>query len=247
MQPSNQAMNYDRAITVFSPDGRLFQVEYAREAVKRGTTAVGVRAKSGVVLLVDKRVASKLVVAGSIEKIFAIDNHVGCATSGLVADARALVDRARVEAQTNRITYDEAIPVDVLAKRICDYKQYYTQYGGGRPFGTALLLAGVDATGPHLYETDPSGALTEYRASSVGSGRQAAMELLEKEFKEGLAIDAAVQLGLKALHAGTEGKFNPEAVEIAAVEPVAAGGGGGFRRLGDAEVRAAIKASGANQ
>ncbi|MCA1811107.1 MAG: archaeal proteasome endopeptidase complex subunit alpha [Halobacteriales archaeon] len=247
MQPSNQAMNYDRAITVFSPDGRLFQVEYAREAVKRGTTAVGVRARNAVVLLVDKRVASKLVVAASIEKIFAIDNHLGCATSGLVADARALVDRARVEAQTNRVTFDEAIPVDVLAKRICDYKQYYTQYGGGRPFGTALLLAGVDTSGPRLYETDPSGALTEYRASAVGSGRQAAMELLEKEYKESLTAEAAVQLGLRALHAGTEGKFNPEAVEIAVIQPVVAGGGGGFARLGEAEVRAALKASGANQ
>src|SRR5688500_12085366 len=203
MQPQGN-MAYDRAITVFSPDGRLFQVEYAREAVKRGTTAVGVRCKGGVVLLVDKRVSSKLVVPSSIEKIFAIDAHVGCATSGLVADARALVDRARVEAQLNRVTYDEAIPVDVLVKKICDYKQSYTQYGGGRPFGTALLVAGVDGSGPHLYETDPSGALIEYKASAVGSGRPQALELLEKEYKEGMTSDAAIQLGLKALHAATE-------------------------------------------
>ena len=146
-----------------------------------------------------------------------------------------------MEAQTNRITFDEAIPVDVLAKRICDYKQYYTQYGGGRPFGTALLLAGVDGSGPRLYETDPSGALTEYRASAVGSGRQAAMELLEKEFKEGLTVEAAVQLGLKALHAGTEGKFNPEALEIAAVTASNAHGQGGFRLLSADEVKAAVK------
>src|ERR1051326_1251019 len=179
MQPQNAATAYDRAITVFSPDGRLFQVEYAREAVKRGTTAVGVRSKTGVALLVDKRVSSKLVVAASIEKIFAIDAHVGCATSGLVADARALVDRARVEAQLNRISYDEAIPVDTLARRICDYKQSYTQFGGGRPLGPALLVAGADASGPRLCETDPSGALIEYRASAVGSGRPQAMETLE--------------------------------------------------------------------
>lgn len=242
MQP-NQAMNYDRAITVFSPDGRLFQVEYAREAVKRGTTAVGVRGKDFVVLLVDKRVTSRLVVAQSIEKIFAIDVHVGCATSGLVADARALVDRARVEAQSNRVTYDEAVPVEMLAKRICDYKQSYTQFGGGRPFGTALLVAGVDGTGARLFETDPSGAIIEYRASAVGSGRQPAMELLEKDYKESLTVEQAIQLGLKALHAGTEGKFNPEAVEIAVVEAVRPEGGGGFRKLGDAEVKAAVKAS----
>src|ERR1041385_7716521 len=119
MQPQNAATAYDRAITVFSPDGRLFQVEYAREAVKRGTTAVGVRSKTGVALLVDKRVSSKLVVAASIEA------PRGCAPPGLVADARALVDRARVEAQLNRVSYDEAIPVDTLTKRICDYKQSY--------------------------------------------------------------------------------------------------------------------------
>jgi proteasome alpha subunit len=240
MQPQGN-MAYDRAITVFSPDGRLFQVEYAREAVKRGTTAVGVRCKTGVVLLVDKRVSSKLVVPASIEKIFAIDSHVGCATSGLVADARALVDRARVEAQLNRVTYDEAIPVDVLVKKICDYKQSYTQYGGGRPFGTALLVAGVDSSGPHLYETDPSGALIEYKASAVGSGRPQALELLEKEYKEGLTSDGAIALGLKALHSATEGKFNPDALEIAIVEAPAQDGAAGFRPLSAEQVRAHVK------
>jgi proteasome alpha subunit len=239
MQPQNMA--YDRAITVFSPDGRLFQVEYAREAVKRGTTAVGVRGKSGVVLLVDKRVSSKLVVPASIEKIFAIDTHVGCATSGLVADARALVDRARVEAQLNRVTYDEPVPIDVLVKKVCDFKQGYTQFGGGRPFGTALLIAGVDATGPRLFETDPSGALIEYKASAVGSGRQQALDVLEKEYKEGLSDEAAVQLGLKALSAGTEGKFNAEALEIAVVVASDRHGHGGFRLLPEAAVKDAVK------
>ena len=237
MQPN---ANYDRAITVFSPDGRLFQVEYAREAVKRGTTAVGVRYKTGVALLVDKRVTSKLVVPDSIEKIFAIDHHIGCATSGLVADARALVDRARVEAQLNRISYDEPVAVEHLTKRICDYKQGYTQYGGGRPFGTALLVAGVDQTGPRLFETDPSGALIEYRASAVGSGRGPAMDVLEKEFKDHASADAAVALGLKALFAGADGKPNAEAIEVALVEaPI--NGVGGFRKLGTDEVKAAVK------
>lgn len=239
MQPSNQA-NYDRAITVFSPDGRLYQVEYAREAVKRGTTAVGVRGKNFVALLVDKRVNSKLIVPASIEKIFAIDAHLACATSGLVADARALVDRARVEAQINRVSFDEAIPVELLAKRICDVKQAYTQMGGGRPFGTSLLVAGVDATGPRLFETDPSGALVEYRASAVGAGRGPALELLEKEYKADLSLDAAIALGLKALHAGTEGKFNADALEIAVVE-APKDGASGFRRLPDADVKAAVK------
>lgn len=237
MQPN---MAYDRAITVFSPDGRLFQVEYAREAVKRGTTAVGVRAKDGVVLLVDKRVASSLVVPRSIEKIFSIDQHIGCATSGLVADARALVDRARVEAQYNRVTYDEPIPVETLVKKVCDYKQSYTQYGGGRPFGTALLLAGVDDSGPHLFETDPSGALIEYKASAVGSGRQKAMEHLEESFKDNMTINSATKVGLKALHAATEGKLNADALEIAVI--VTDGHGlGQCRKLSEDEVAAAVK------
>ncbi len=145
MQPGQMA--YDRAITVFSPDGRLFQVEYAREAVKRGTTTVGLKFKDGVVLIVDKRIASRLMEPKSIEKIFKIDHHIGCATSGLVADARILVDQARVIAQVNKITYDEEMSVEELVKRICDYKQNYTQYGGVRPFGTALLVAGVDEPG----------------------------------------------------------------------------------------------------
>src|SRR5581483_5197263 len=117
-----------------------------------------------VVLIVDKRITSRLVEPSSIEKIFKLDEHIGCATSGLVADARSLVDKARLDAQMNRITYDEPIAVSSLVKRICDFKQSYTQYGGVRPFGTALLIAGKDATGVHLYETDPSGALMSYKA-----------------------------------------------------------------------------------
>jgi proteasome alpha subunit len=215
MQPSNMA--YDRAITVFSPDGRLFQVEYAREAVKRGTTTVGMKYSDGAVLIVDKRVSSRLVEPGSIEKIFTIDNHIGCATSGLVADARALIDRARLDAQINEITYNEKIQIKTLVKRICDFKQTYTQYGGVRPFGTALLVAGVDETGPRLFSTDPSGALMEYKASSEGAGRSGAMAFFEEKYHDDLNKDDAVDLGIKALHKGTEGKLNPEAIEIGIV------------------------------
>jgi len=215
MQPSNMA--YDRAITVFSPDGRLFQVEYAREAVKRGTTTVGLKFKDGVVLIVDKRIASRLVEPQSIEKIFQIDDHVGCATSGLVADARVLIDRARLDAQINEITYNERIPVKTLVKRICDFKQTYTQYGGVRPFGTALLIAGVDDTGARLFSTDPSGALMEYKASSEGAGRSGAMSYFENHYQEGLSFEQAVDLGIKALNSGNEGKLNPEAIEIGSV------------------------------
>ena len=207
-------MAYDRAITVFSPDGRLFQVEYAREAVKRGTTTVGLKFKDGVVLIVDKRITSHLIEPESIEKIFQIDDHIGCATSGLVADARVLIDRARLDAQINEITYNEKIQVKTLVKRICDFKQTYTQYGGVRPFGTALLIAGVDETGARLFATDPSGALMEYKASSEGAGRSGAMTFFERHYKENISMEEAVDLGIKALNKGNEGKLNPDAIEI---------------------------------
>lgn len=216
MQPANMA--YDRAITVFSPDGRLFQVEYAREAVKRGTTTVGIKYLTGAVLIVDKRITSRLIEPGSIEKIFEIDDHIGCATSGLVADARALIDRARIDAQVNQITYNEKIQVKTLVKRICDFKQTYTQYGGVRPFGTALLVAGVDDSGSRLFSTDPSGALMEYKASSEGSGRNGAMGYFESNYKDDISMEEAIDMSIKALHKGTEGKLNPEATEIGVVD-----------------------------
>ncbi|WP_406671283.1 archaeal proteasome endopeptidase complex subunit alpha [Methanolobus sp. ZRKC4] len=210
-------MGYDRAITVFSPDGRLFQVEYAREAVKRGTTAAGVKSKDGVVLLVDKRITSRLIEAESIEKIFQIDDHIGAATSGLVADARALVDRARVEAQINKVSYDEQVGVEVLAKKICDHKQSYTQYGGARPYGTALLIAGVDDSRPRLFETDPSGALLEYKATAIGAGRSSFMEIFETDYSDDMDMDAAIMLGMKALYRSTEGKLNAATLEVGLV------------------------------
>jgi len=210
-------MAYDRAITVFSPDGRLFQVEYAREAVKRGTTTVGIKFKDGVVLIVDKRLSSKLIEPNSIEKIFKIDSHVGCATSGLVADARALVDRARTECQVNSFNYSEKLAVGSLVKKLCDFKQSYTQYGGVRPFGTAMLIAGIDNDGPHLYETDPSGAMMAYKAGGICAGRNEVMEVFEKDYKENMSQKVAIDLGLKALSAANENKLKSEVIEIAII------------------------------
>src|SRR3989475_936284 len=182
MQPGQMA--YDRAITVFSPDGRLFQVEYARVAVTRGNTTVGLKFKNGIVLMADKKIGSRLVETSSIEKIFQIDEHVGAATSGLVADARVLVDYARLVAQINKVTYSEKIGVDLLVKRICDYKQNYTQYGGVRPFGTALLVAGVGDLRAPPFETGPSGALLVYQAGSIREGRPAGIGILRGEEKD---------------------------------------------------------------
>ena len=216
MQPSGRG--YDHGITTFSPDGRLFQVEYARESVKRGTTTVGLRFRDGVVLVADKRIASSLVLPDSIQKIYRIDNGIAFATSGLVADARVLVDRARVECQVNNLTYNETITTDVLVRKICDFKQSFTQYGGVRPFGTALLIAGVDDNGHHLFETDPSGAYQSYSAGAIGSGRSIAAEYFEKHWKNNMTQNAAIKLGLEALRSSLDDDLNKEAVEITVID-----------------------------
>ena len=231
MQPGQMA--YDRAITVFSPDGRLFQVEYARVAVTRGNTTAGLKFKNGAVLMADKKIGSRLVETSSIEKIFQIDEHIGAATSGLVADARVLVDYARLVSQINKVTYAERISIDLLVKRICDYKQNYTQYGGVRPFGTALLLAGVDDVGIHLFETDPSGALVSYKAGSIGAGRQTVMELFEEKFRDGMPMDDAVLLGLEGLQKASEERLDAKALELGIIVQ-----GEKFRRLPESEVAA---------
>ncbi len=234
MQPGQMA--YDRGITVFSPDGRLFQVEYAREAVKKGSTTIGLKYKGGVALIVDKRSNSKLLEPKSTEKIHDIDDFIGCATSGLVADARVLVDEARKNAQVHRVNYGENIGVEMLVKKICDHKQNFTQYGGVRPFGTALLVAGTDDMGAHLYETDPSGALVSYKATGIGSGRPAVMEIFENEYADDMEYEAALLLGLKALNSAIEDKPKVESVEIGVADI-----GKKFRRLSEEEVSALIE------
>ncbi len=215
MYPPSQAA-YDRAITVFSPDGRLFQVEYAREAVKTGSTSIGIVCADGIVLLAHKRVSSPLLIGGSTEKIFSIDSHIAASSSGLVADARKLVDYARVEAQKHRLTFDEEIPIELLAKHVGDHIQFYTQYGGARPYGVSFLIAGVDG-GMRLFETDPSGALFEYKATAIGAGKKAVEELLEKEYKDGMNLEDGVKLGIKALKKVVEDKITPSLVDIALI------------------------------
>ncbi|MBS3070265.1 archaeal proteasome endopeptidase complex subunit alpha [Candidatus Micrarchaeota archaeon] len=216
MYPPSQSA-YDRAITVFSPDGRLFQVEYAREAVKTGATSIGMVCKDAVILLAQKRLSSTLIVGGSHEKIFQIDSHIAAASSGLVADARKLVDMSRMEAQKHRLTYDEAISVEMLSKKIGDHIQAYTQYGGVRPYGVSLLIAGVDGT-MRLFETDPSGALFEYKATAIGSGKKAVEELFEKEYDAQLGLDDGLKLCVKALKKVSDGKLAPDVVDVAVIK-----------------------------
>ncbi len=236
MQPGQMA--YDKGISVFSPDGRLFQVEYAREAVKKGSTTIGVKYKGGVALIVDRRSMNKLIEPKSTEKIHQIDDYIGCATSGLVADARVLVDEARKAAQVHKVNYGENISVEMLVKKVCDHKQNYTQYGGARPFGTALLVAGSDDLGVHLFETDPSGALIAYKATCIGIGRNAAIETLEKDYEDDMDFESAMKLGLKTLEAAIEEAPKAESVEIGVAED-----GKKFRRLSEEEIADLIGSS----
>ncbi|KXA95909.1 proteasome subunit alpha [candidate division MSBL1 archaeon SCGC-AAA259E19] len=227
---------YDRAITVFSPDGKLFQVQYAQEAVKRGYTALGIKTESGVVLAAERRTTSELVEDGSVEKIFKIDKHIGAAASGLIADARVLIDRARVESQVNRIRYDELISVESLAKTIGDTKQMYTQHGGVRPFGTRFLIGGVGERGPHLFETDPSGVVAAYKAHAIGGGADEAIEVLEKNYEKEMDLEKSVELALRALGEVIEGELKPEKVEMAKADAETQE----FLKMSDEEISEAI-------
>ena len=190
---------YDMAITQFSPEGRLFQVEYAIEAVRRGTTAIVCRNNNSVVFTVEKKSSELQEVIGS-EKIFKIDDQIGVAIAGLTADARVLVDRARVQAQVNVLNYDEKISVKDSTLNICEYLQLFTQNAGVRPFGVSFLIAGVDSNGEaSLYLTDPSGAMWGYKAFAIGSGSTEARTYLEEHYKEDISDEELKLLPLKTL------------------------------------------------
>lgn len=195
---------YDRAITIFSPEGKIYQVEYAGEAVKRGWPTVGVKCRSGVVLAAEKRKISALFDPSSLEKIYLIDEHVAASPSGLLADARILIDYARDVSLSHRFIYDEPIDVEFLTKAICNLKQQYTQFGGARPFGVALIVAGIDRHGARLFQTDPSGVYIGYFATAIGAESGTIMEYLEKNYRYDLEMGECVELAVKALASAVE-------------------------------------------
>ena len=214
----NEQQAYDRGITIFSPDGRLYQVEYAREAVKRGTASVGVRTADGVVLAADRHARSPLIERDSIEKIHEIDDHVGVASAGHVADARQLIDVARRQAQVNRLRYDEPASVESLTKEITDYIQQYTQTGGARPFGVALLVAGIENGEARLFETDPSGTPYEWQAVAIGGSREEIQSYLEDEYAEEMDLEGGVELALRALSSVNDDGLDATGVDIATID-----------------------------
>jgi|SRR3989344_2265294 len=194
----HQMMGYDRTSTMFSPDGRLLQVEYAKKTVKQGTTAIGMVCKDGVLLMADKRFSDPLVIPSSIEKVSPIDDHIQATGSGILSDARILIDYARTLAQKHRVTYDSPVDVLSIVKSICDIKQSYTQFGGARPFGVSLLIAGINDDND-LYVTDPTGIFFQYKATAIGDMDEEIKEILNKEYKDNISLNEGIKLGLRAM------------------------------------------------
>lgn len=208
---------YDRAITVFSPDGRLFQVEYALETVNRGATILGIVCQEGMVLGAEEKLESQLQDANFTWKLFPVDNHIGAAVVGLGSDARILIDQARVYCQSNRLMYDEPIDVEVISKRIGDIKQLYTQHAGVRPFGVSIIFGGVDKTGNRLFSTDPSGTYRAYKAAAVGVGRETVEGILKAEYREDMSLEDAAKLAIKCLKKALQARDEQLRVKIATI------------------------------
>jgi len=194
-------MSYDRAITVFSPDGHLFQVEYAMEAVKRGSCVVGVRGGSCIVLGVERKAVAQLQDPRTIRKIARLDDHITIAFAGFTADARVLIEKARIEAQSFQLTCEDVPSVEYMARYIAKTQQSYTQRGGVRPFGVSSMLAGFSTDGsPQLYLTDPAGTYSSWKANAIGGRNEKAVrEFLEKNWTAEQTEDEAVRLTIKAL------------------------------------------------
>ncbi|CUS12023.1 unnamed protein product [Tuber aestivum] len=225
--------------STFSPEGRLFQVEYSLEAIKLGSTAIGVATGYGVIIGVEKRVTSPLLEASSVEKIVEIDRHLGCAMSGLQADARSMIEHARVEAQNHSFHYNEPLRVESCTQAICDLALRFGEGADGeesimsRPFGVALLIAGYDEDGPQLlvtsrlsavgcpvqlrYHAEPSGTFYRYDAKAIGSGSEGAQAELQNEYHSSLTLEEAETLVLKTLKQVMEEKLDSKNVQLASV------------------------------
>jgi proteasome alpha subunit len=213
----SRGREYDGAITIFSPEGRIYQVEYALELVKRGSPIVGIKSEEGVVLAVLEPQLSKLAAPTNSKKIFRIDDHVGVAIAGLSPDARVLIKQARLYCQSNKMTYDEPADIEDLASGVGDLLQRYTQNAGVRPFGVSLLFGGVDDHRVSLLATDPSGSYRGYRATAVGRNSEKAVSVLQQEYRKEITLDEAIALSVQALKEASENDLSADGMNIAVV------------------------------
>ncbi|RMD67516.1 archaeal proteasome endopeptidase complex subunit alpha [Candidatus Pacearchaeota archaeon] len=209
----HQAMGYDRTATMFSPDGHILQVEYAEKVVKLGSASIGFACKDGVVIVADKRIRDKLIKPEYANKIHEIDSHLIACSAGIVADARILIDYARVLAQQHRITYGTPIePVSVI-RSLADRKQSFTQYGGTRPYGVSIMLAGVNKGKNYLYVSDVSGNYLAYRANAIGENDEKIKEILRRDFRDDMTVEEAVKFALKIFKQILDKNFDIERFE----------------------------------
>ncbi|CAA7016087.1 unnamed protein product [Microthlaspi erraticum] len=212
---------YDRHITIFSPEGRLFQVEYAFKAVKTaGITSIGVRGKDSVCVVTQKKVPDKLLDQSSVTHLFQITKYIGLLATGITADARSLVQQARNEAAEFRFTYGYEMPVDILAKWIADKSQVYTQHAYMRPLGVVAMVLGFDEeNGPLLYKCDPAGHFYGHKATGAGMKEQEAVNFLEKKMKENpsFTYDETVQTAISALQSVLQEDFKATEIEVGVV------------------------------
>jgi len=192
----HQAMGYDRTATMFSPEGTILQVEYAQKTVRLGSASVGMVCADGVFILADKRVKDKLIIQSSANKVYEIDSHVVAGAAGIVSDARVLIERAQLLAQQHRITYDSPIEPELVIKELANLKQQFTQYGGARPFGVSLMVAGIRGKKPELYTSDITGNYFSYHANAIGENDEKIREKLRETHKPELNIKKGVKLAL---------------------------------------------------
>ncbi|MBT8242378.1 MAG: archaeal proteasome endopeptidase complex subunit alpha [Nitrosopumilus sp.] len=207
---------YDMTPTMYSPDGRIYQVEYAIETVKRGTLAIGVSSKDGVIMAVEEKPRT-LQTSNITQKIFQVDYHIGVAAAGYIPDARVQVDGARFFSQGNRMTYDESVEVATVAKHLADQAHQFTQYGGVRPNGVSMIIAGIDQKGESIYVTDPSGTYVQFSAVAIGAGSDDVNAFLEKHYKEDMSLDDAAALAIAAINLKAESKDGVNNIKMAKV------------------------------
>jgi len=212
-------MGYDRAATLFSPDGRLLQVEYADKAVRLGPASVGMICSDGVILLADRRIKDSLLVPNSLIKVYEIDNHVIGTAAGILSDARVLIEKAQVFAQQHRVTYDTPADTETIMKEMSNIKQKFTQYGGVRPFGVSLMIAGVDEENEcKLFISDVTGNYFGFKASAIGENEEKIKELLRKQYKDSLTIEHGIKVILNILKKVLGKEFDLERFELAYIK-----------------------------